>query len=109
MLTRPSSASSQLIVPAAVEGRLLIQHRTSGSVLAELDKARGGAVRLAMPTRPYTVLVRQGDEVRECDVTLPAQSTVTFDLATCRPASPRHGRRQGRRAGPPGASSWRWA
>jgi hypothetical protein len=43
-------------------------------------------VRLAMASGPYTVLLRQGDEVRECDVTLPAQSTVRFDLATCRPA-----------------------
>jgi len=86
VLTRPSAAASQLLVPAAVEGRLLIQHRTSGSVLAELDKARGGPVRLAMPAGPYTVLLRRGDEVRECDVTLAAQSTVSFDLARCRPA-----------------------
>jgi len=86
VLTRPSAASSQLFVPGAVEGRLLIQHRTSGSVVAELDKARGSPVRLAMASGPYTVLLRQGDEVRECDVTLSAQSTVRFDLATCRPA-----------------------
>ena len=83
VLTRPSSASSQLIVPAAVEGRLLIQQRASGSVLAELDKVRGGAVRLALPSGPFTIVVRQGDDVRECDVTVPAQSTVTFDLQTC--------------------------
>jgi hypothetical protein len=87
VLTRPAVASSQLVVPAAVEGRLLIQHRASGSVVAELDKARGGPVRLAMSTGPYTVLLRRGDEVRECDVTLPAQSTVTFDLAACRTAA----------------------
>jgi hypothetical protein len=88
VLTRPASASSQLVVPGALEGRLLIQHRASGSVVAELDKARGGAVRLAMTTGPYTVLVRRGDDVRECDLTIPAQSTVTFDLATCRAAAP---------------------
>jgi hypothetical protein len=86
VLTRPAAASAQLVVPAGVEGRLLIQQRASGSVLAELDKARGGAVRLAMASGPYTVLVRRGDEVRECDVTVPAASTVTFDLSTCRPA-----------------------
>src|SRR5205823_6383091 len=94
------SASSQLIVPAAVEGRLFFQHRASGSVLAELDKARGGPVRLAMASGPYTVLLRRGDEVRECDVTLPAQSTVTFDLATCRPAHLDTGAAKGA-AGPP--------
>jgi hypothetical protein len=86
VLTRPASASSQLFVPSALEGRLLIQHRPSGAVLGELDKARGGAVRLAMASGPYVVLVRQGDDVRECDVTLPAQSTVSFDLSTCRRA-----------------------
>jgi len=87
VLTRPSSASSALIVPAAVEGRLLIQQRGGGSVVAELDKARGGAVRLAMATGPYTVLLRRGDEVRACDVTLPAQGTVTFDVGACHAAT----------------------
>jgi len=87
VLTRPGSAPSLLSVPAAVEGRLLIQHRPSGSVLAELDKARGDTFRLALPTGPYTVLLRRGDDVQECDVTLPAQSTVTFDPGTCRPVA----------------------
>ncbi|HVZ73795.1 MAG TPA: caspase family protein [Polyangia bacterium] len=86
VLTRPASASSQLLVPAPIEGRLLIQQRASGSVLVELDKARGGAVRLAMASGGYDVVVRRGDEIRECEVTVPAQSTVTFDLSTCRPA-----------------------
>jgi len=85
VLTRPSSAASQLIVPGGIEGRLLIQHRASGSVLAELDKARGGAVRLAMASGPYTVLLRRGDDAQECDVTVPAGATVSFDPATCRP------------------------
>jgi len=83
VLTRPASASSQLIVPAAIEGRMLVQHRASGSVIAELDKARGGAVRLAMAAGPYSVVLRRGDDVRACDVTLAAQSTVSFDLASC--------------------------
>jgi hypothetical protein len=105
VLTRPASAAAQLVVPAALDGRLLIQHRTSGSVIAELDKARGGAaVRLAMPTGPYTVLVRRGDEVRECDVTVPAQSTVTLDLAACHAAAPDAGWAKGPLA--PAASRW---
>jgi hypothetical protein len=101
VLTRPAAASSQLVVPPSIEGRLLIQHRASGSVLAELDKARGGTVRLAMPTGPYTVLVRRGDDVRECDVTMPAQSTVTFDLAACRAAALDAGAAKG-----PGGPRW---
>lgn len=102
VLTRPSAASSQLLLPASIEGRLLIQHRSSGSVLAELDKARGGTVRLAMTSGPYTVLVRRGDEVHECDVTVPAGSTVTFDLAACRFVRPDTGAAKGS-AGPPWA------
>jgi hypothetical protein len=100
VLTRPTSASSQLLVPAAVEGRLLIQHRQSGAVLAELDKARGGTVRLAMTSGPYTVLLRRGDDVRECDVAVPAGATVSFDLAACRPARLDTGAAKGS-AGPP--------
>ncbi len=87
VLTRPMFASSQLVVPARIAGRFFIQHRPSGSVLAELDKAPGASVRLAVPSGPYTVLLRQGDEIRECDVTLAEQSTVTFDVALCRPAA----------------------
>ena len=102
VLTQPAAASSQLFVPGAVEGRLLIQHRASGSVLAELDKARGSPVRLAMASGAYTVLLRQGDEVRECDVTLPAQSTVSFNVATCRPARLDTGAAKGA-VGPPWA------
>lgn len=100
VLTRPVSASSQLLVPAPVEGRLLLQHRASGSVLAELDKARGRDVRLALASGPYTVLLRRGDDVRECDVTVPAQSTVSFDVATCRAARLDTGAAKGT-AGPP--------
>jgi hypothetical protein len=89
VLTRPATASSSahILVPAAAEGRMLFQHRRSQSVLAELDKARGEAVRLAVPTGAYTVLVRRGDDLRECDVTLAAQSVVTLDLAACHAAS----------------------
>jgi hypothetical protein len=86
VLTRPTLASSQLVVPARLAGRLFIQHRPSGSVLAELDKAPGAPVRLAVPPGPYEVLLRQGDQVRECDVTLPGESTVTLDIALCRQA-----------------------
>ncbi len=102
VLTQPSGASSQLVVPGPVEGRLLIQHRASGSVLAELDKARGSPVRLAMASGSYDILLRQGDEVRECGVTLPAQATVSFDVATCRPARLDTGAAKGA-AGPPWA------
>jgi Caspase domain len=102
VLTRPAAASSHLFLSAAVEGRLLIQHRSSGSVLAELDKARGGTVSLAMASGPYTVLVRSGDEARECDLTVPVGSTVTFDLAACRPVRPDSGAAKGS-DGPPWA------
>lgn len=102
VLTQPSGASSHLLLPALIEGRLLIQHRGSGSVVAELDKARGGTVRLAMASGPYTVLVRRGDEVRECELTVPVGSTISFELATCRPAQPDTGAAKGG-AGPPWA------
>ena len=110
VLTRPTLASSQLVVPARMAGRLFIQHRPSGSVLAELDKAPGAPVRLALPSGPYSVLLRQGDEIRECDVT-PCRA-VDGDLRR-RPLPPGDARRGGasRAAGrrpPPGASSCRW-
>lgn len=86
ILTRPAAAA-QILIPAAIEGRLLFQHRRSQSVVAELDKARGEAVQLAVPTGPYSVLVRRGDDLRECEITPAPQSIVTLDLATCRRSS----------------------
>ena len=65
----------------------MFQHRTSQSVVAELDKARGEEVRLAVPAGPYTVLVRHGGELRECEVTPATPAMVTLDLAACRRSS----------------------
>jgi hypothetical protein len=89
VLTRPGAATAgaQLVIPASAEGRMLFEHRRSGSVLAELDKARGEPVQLAVPAGAYTVLVRRGDDLRECDVTLAPQSVVTLDLAACHASS----------------------
>ena len=102
MLTRPAAASSQLVVPGAIEGPPADPApRRAARCSPSWTRRAAVAVRLAMASGPYTVLLRRGDEVRECDVTLPAQSTVSFDLATCRAARLRHGRRQGRRSDPP--------
>jgi hypothetical protein len=87
ILTHPAASSSRLLIPAPVAGRLFLQHRPSETVVAEVDKARGESVLLAAPPGGYTALLRQGDEVRECDVTLAAGSVVTFDVGSCRPSS----------------------
>jgi hypothetical protein len=83
-LTHPAAASSQLLIPSAIAGRIFLQHRPSETVLAELDKAAGEPVRLALPPGSYTAILRQGDEVRECAVTLAAHSVATIDLTACR-------------------------
>jgi hypothetical protein len=67
-------------------------------VVAELDKARGEAVQLAVPAGPYSVLVRRGDDLRECEVTSAPQGIVTLDLGACRRSSLQISETKGARA-----------
>ncbi len=69
-LTHPALASSRLRVPAAFEGRVLVQALPSWSVLAELDKVSGESVTLALPPGRYAATVRRGDRASRCSLVL---------------------------------------
>src|SRR4029077_10249454 len=47
--TSPADAKAQLEIPGSLEARILVQRAPSGSVAAELQKASGAALRLALP------------------------------------------------------------
>ncbi len=69
ILTYPKTASSQLAFSQKVEGKIVIQQKKSGSVVAELHKAKGN-VALALPAGEYVVLVRQRNDIRRCQIEL---------------------------------------
>jgi hypothetical protein len=69
-LTQPAAANAHLRIPTLFEGRVLVQSLPSWSVLAELDKARGEPIRLALPAGHYAASVRQGSGVSRCMLVL---------------------------------------
>jgi hypothetical protein len=56
-VTYPADARSQLELPGSLEARILVQRRPSGSVVAEVQKAPGAAIRLALVAGSYDVVV----------------------------------------------------
>lgn len=82
-LTYPARASAQLELPAALEGQLLITRTRGDTVMAELDKAAGAALRLALPAGRYHVLWRGEGVIRSCSVTLPARGVHVLSASGC--------------------------
>jgi hypothetical protein len=87
-VTYPAEARAQLELPSSLEGHVLIQQRLSGSVMAEVQKAPGAAVRLAVVAGAYDAVVGQRDTIVECHVTLSDDHVTTIDPATCTPVAP---------------------
>jgi hypothetical protein len=59
-LSYTADADAQLRLPEALEGRIVVQQRDRGAVIAELSKSAGTALTLAVPHGQYEVLVRRG-------------------------------------------------
>jgi len=78
-LSFPRAATAQIVLPARVEGKTLVEDRRAHAVVAETYKAKGAAVRIAVAPGDYDVLVRDGDSLSRCQVTAPGE----IDLAQC--------------------------
>jgi hypothetical protein len=85
-LTYPVDADAQLALPAELEGRVLVQQEKRGAVMAELIKAKGASLVLALPSGRYDVLVRLPDSrvARNCEVTLARGATHVLSPHTCK-------------------------
>lgn len=51
-LTYPRDAKSQLLLPADLDARILVTHKASASIFAEVHKAAGAPLSLALPAPP---------------------------------------------------------
>lgn len=82
-LAFPREAKSRLELPAGLDGRVVLQHKASGSIVAEIQKASGAPTQIALPAGDYDAIVRQGSRVRSCGLTLVDDHVTSFEKATC--------------------------
>ena len=81
-LSFPRTATSSIELPVAAEGNTLVTDRRARAVVAELYKARGGVVRIAVAPGDYEVLVRHGAQLTRCQVTAGGGGTAV-ELSRC--------------------------
>jgi hypothetical protein len=100
-LTFPRAATAAIELPAGLEGQALVEDRRAGAVVAEIYKARGQAVRIAVAPGDYRVMVRHGGVVERCDMTTAGGAAVVeLDHCTAEPiaiAAAKGGDQPGRR------------
>lgn len=82
-LSYPQKATAQLELPAALAGDVLIERLKAETVMAELHKVAGAAVRVAVAPGEYHVIVRHAGRVERCPVTVPRTGVAAVDPATC--------------------------
>ncbi|MFT3925938.1 MAG: caspase family protein [Myxococcales bacterium] len=84
-LSYPVDADAQLSLPAELEGRVMVQKENRGVVIAEIVKAAGSPLSLALPAGKYDVVVRKasGRDTRQCSVTLARGATYALDPRQC--------------------------
>ncbi len=78
-LSFPRAASAAIVLPPAMQGKALVSDRQAHEVVAEIYKAKGAPVRIAVAPGEYDVLVRDGDMLVRCDVVAPGM----VDLGSC--------------------------
>jgi len=78
-LSFPRAATASISLPAALQGKTLVEDKRAHAVVAETYKAKGAAVRIAVAPGEYDVLVRDGDTLSRCPVTAPG----TIELSRC--------------------------
>jgi Caspase domain/Outer membrane protein beta-barrel domain len=90
-LSFPRVASAALVLPPAMAGKALVEDKRANTVVAEIYKAKGAALRIAVAPGDYDVLVRDGDVLERCDVVAPGM----VELGQCRREAIVDGRRKG--------------
>jgi hypothetical protein len=84
VLTYPARATSVLELPARLEGQVLVHRASNKVVVAELSKASGRALRLALPGGRYVAFVRPAKKgVLRCELTLPDRGNLALATDGC--------------------------
>jgi hypothetical protein len=82
VITRPARADASLRLPAELAGELLLFGKDNRVVSAELHKAEGQPMKVALVPGAYEVLLRQGEDRYRCELDLP-QGSSTFYRDRC--------------------------
>jgi hypothetical protein len=94
-VTYPANESSQFHLPDTFQGQVLLQTAAHHSVVAELTKAKGTPLRLALPPSSYEAVVRRDGNAWACKVELKDNQTTTLDLSACQAVAPEDGQAKG--------------
>ncbi len=95
-LTYPVEARAKLELPAALDARVLVQQRASRAVVAEVQKAPGTAVHLALAPGSYDAIVgRAGGVVVQCRLELADDRVTPLDASGCPTVTPDESRGKG--------------
>lgn len=87
-LTYPARAGSTLELPGTLRGPVLIHRQSDETVVAELSKAAGRPLRLALQPGAYVAYVGSGRPTRRCLVWLPERAIARLDPSRCPLAPP---------------------
>jgi hypothetical protein len=99
-ITYPKDADAQLELGAMLESDILIE--SDNVVVAELYKAKGQSLRLALPAGAYGALLRQEGALLECPLSLHSKRVAQLSPAGCRAISDAEARAKG--YGPQGSA-----
>ena len=85
VLTYPARADSSLDLPAPMAAQVLVHRQPGQSVVAELAKARGKRIRLALPHGSYVAYLRRPGQTGalRCEVKLPRGKRVALVQGAC--------------------------
>ncbi len=82
-VTYPADARSQLELPGPLDGKVLVQHKASGNVVAEVQKAPGAPLELAFTAGSYEAIVRASGKIHRCKLALSDDRVTPIDLGQC--------------------------
>jgi hypothetical protein len=82
-LSYPEKATTTITLPAAAEGQVLVERLPARAVVAEVQKAKGTVLAIAVAPARYQVMVRGATKMLRCTAA-PGRSPVTIDLDACR-------------------------
>ena len=82
----PGNFSSSLQFPSHIEGEILLTHKESGTVSAEIRKVKGKQYSVALTPGRYDGLVRKSNnQAWQCQISIGAGTKAVLDLNECAP------------------------
>lgn len=84
-LSFPRRAEAHLTLPPGLQGEVLVEHVASGTVMAEIHKAKGERVEIGVPAARYRALIRMpgADHLLRCDMVVGRGRSSMLDTRGC--------------------------